>query len=239
MTLDGYAYEIMELLRKELTDDFHVDIRLVKEIIKQQRELFIYNSLNKGEQAGPYGTASGYDGNWAAYEQTTDCINLTLEDTSECESGDCTEERIAWKSDIEIPNLIIMGRRLAVLRILPCDCPYKGEILFSSHDRMRFSGYGRGNQDRLIASIRDNHLWIGKRKFVEEQPAPTLSVAIDGVFADPTEVPGFDEETDDFPIGKNWSYMIGPILNILRIKLASQEDVRNDARDYITQQTNS
>ncbi len=224
MTLDGYAYEILELVRKELTDDMSIDIRLVKQLITEQRELMIYNALMKG---------AGYDGGWTDYEQTTDCITLNFV-ADDCGGLPCRDNNVIWKSEDEFPRTISIGRRPSVLRIMPCeDCALKGEILFSSQDRMKYNGYGRANQGRLVAYIRDKHIWVGGRADEQTIYPDFIRIFVDGIFADPRDVPGFDEENDDYPIGKNWPYIKGQVINELITKINSVEDVVNDARDYV------
>lgn len=224
MVLNGYAYEILELVRKELTDDMPLDIRLIEQLIIEQRELMIYNALMKG---------AGYDGGWTDYEQTTDCLSLVLEN-DDCGGLPCGGTYALWRSVEEFPRTISIGRRPAVMRIFTCPgCELKGEILFSSHDRMKFTGFGRANQGRLIAHVRDNRIWVGRRHSETDIEPNEIIIKVDGIFADPREVPGFDEENDDFPIGKNWPYMKAQVLNELINKLNLPEDIINDARDYI------
>jgi len=235
MTLTGYAYEIMELLQKNLVDDFFIDIRLVKQMIKDQRQLAISNAINKGGQSGggqDYGTSSGYDGGWEAYVVTTvvdmEIVNPIIDPDPSC-IPPCIEYPLLWKSTDEFPDVLTMGRRPAVLRIIPLygsDIPIKSNILFSSHDRARFVGNGRFNTHQVVGYIRDDTLWL-----TSKNPLCTdnFQIIVDAIFADPTELPDFNEEIDEFPLGKLWPYMIPQILEALLLKFKLQEDKINDA----------
>lgn len=228
-TLNTYAYEIWELVRKKIVDDDEIDIRLIIQLITDQRKLAISNSINKGG-ASSDGTesssGSGYDGGWEQYVQS---MSLDMSKVI-CTPTDyfCVEEVNLWKSTTEFPTTLTIGRRPAVMRVAPCDgdCFIKGPIIFSSHDRGRFVGNGRFNNRQIVAFIRDNHMWFMTK---DDYVVDPQTICIDAIFEDPTEVPGFNPDEDEFPIGKNWPYMMANIIKYLDHKLASTQDRINDA----------
>jgi len=260
MILGDYAYEIMELLQKNLVDDFYIDIRLVKQLIKDQRKIAISNAINKGgtsPQGNNYGTASGYDGGWENLVTTTR-IEMEVVTTDQT-SLPCREYPLLWKSVDSFPSVMSMGRRPAVLRVIPLydsSMPFKSTVVFSSHDRARFVGNGRFNTHQVIGYLRNdseevspatdpvtyvstNRMWLTSKD--DGIGEANFSVIVDAIFSDPTELPDFDEETDDFPIGKLWPYMMQPILEALILKVKAGEDRINDATnsrdDYTTERS--
>lgn len=228
MTLNGYAYEVWEIVRKKIVDDDEIDIRLIIQLITDQRKLAISNAINKGNKA-PDGSdsssGSGYDGGWDSYVQSMS-LDLSLV-TCPPEDNPCVEQAKLWKSNTEFPETLSLGRRPAIIRVAPCsgDCVIKGPILFASHDRARFVGNGRFNNNQIVGYIRDDHFWI----MTKDTLVDPFTVCIDAIFEDPTKVPGFDPDTDEFPVGKNWPYMMANIIKYLDNKIKSTQDRINDA----------
>lgn len=230
-TLNSYAYEIWELVRKKIVDDDEIDLRLIKDLIKDQRELAVSNAINKGGAGTPtheYASGSGYDGGWDQYVQS---MTLTFNPVI-CPPEDypCIDESDLWKSNEEFPTTLTLGRRPAVIRVMPCpgeDCAKKSRILFASHDRARFVGNGRFNTHQIIAYIRNDHMWFMTKDTT--LGAGPINICIDAIFSDPTDVPGHDDELDKYPIGKQWPYMMGMIMKFLQEKLKSTQDRLNDA----------
>lgn len=229
-TLTSYAYEVWEIIRKKIVDDDEIDIRLIKDLIRDQRSLAVSNSINKGSRGGQgqdYSTGSGYDGGWDNYVQT---ISLTFSKVT-CPASDyvCVEKPYLWKSNEEFPDTLTLGRRPAVIRVMPCDgdCVIKGSIIFANHDRARFVGNGRFNSRQIVSYIRDDHMWfMAKDNTITPDP---LTLCIDAIFLDPTEIPGFDEDVDDYPIGKQWPYIMGMVYKFLQEKMKATQDRLNDA----------
>jgi len=231
MTLTKMAYEIWEIIRKNIVDDDEIDIRLIKQLIIDQRELSISNTINKGNSQGnitQYGTASGYDGGWENFAQT---ITLVLAQETPVTSGsDCYTNGIFWVSTTDIPSLLVMGRRPAVLRVIvnsPDLYAYKPTTLFASYDRALYAGNGRFNSGQLVSFIKNDKLGIGL-KFTATPPTIT-SASVEAIFRDPTEISGYDDTTDEFPVGKLWPYIRAEVEAVLRRKIGSTEDIINNA----------
>jgi hypothetical protein len=232
MTLTKAAYEMIEFLQKNIVDDYYIDIRLIKQLIIEQREIAISNAINKGSnsnQGVQYGTGAGYDGGWDNFTQNITLVLGSISPTT-TSGSDCYTNRSIWKSETEIPDVMSMGRRPAVLRVnvdTPDDYEYKPNILFSSYDRAMFVGEGRFNQEQLTSYIKGDNFYIAQKP---TDPSPTIaSVEIEAIFSNPTEVPRFSDDTSDFPMGKLWAYMQEQILNRLIMKGNAGEDIINNS----------
>lgn len=227
-TLNSYAYEILELLQKNLVDDFEIDIRLIKELIVEQRKLDISNMINRGGGASEYGSSSGYDGGWDSFVQEV-VLGLTLQSYEDSGSL-CYENRETWKSTTQVPRILTMGRRMAVTNVslsYPDTYEMKPGILFTSKDRGFYSGSGRFNSKQLVSFIKNKYLYILSKK---ETPARTIGFAtVEAIFEDPRDIIGFDDDSSEFPMGKLWPYTKGYVLDAALRKLATTEDKLNNA----------
>ena len=228
-TLNSYAYEVWEIIEKRIVDDSAIDLRLIKDLIKDQRELAVSNSINKGgasAKSPESSSGSGYDGGWDQYVQT---MPLTFSKVA-CPADDyvCIQRPFLWKSNEEFPDTLTLGRRPAVIRVMQCDgdCVIKDVILFASHDRARFTGNGRFNKRQVVSYIRDEHMWFMTK---EDYVTDPLTLCVDAIFSDPSDVPGFDDDVDDFPMGKNWPYIMANVVKYLQEKLKAKQDRLNDA----------
>ena len=225
-TLDSYAYEILETLQKNLTDDFEVDIRLIKEIIIDQRKIAISNSINKGDGSG-YGGSSGYDGGFDHFLQE---LTVSLEEITYVAGGGTYSNRRAWQSTTDIPRIMISGRRPAVYSVYlnwPDAYDYKQPTIFSTRDRALYCGSGRFNSPQIVSYLNGKRLTIVNKFDYNDR---TITQAkISAIFEDPRDVSGFADSTSEFPMGKQWSYIKPFILKDLQFKLGIGEDKINDA----------
>lgn len=231
MTLYDMAFELWEGVRKNIVDDDELDLRWIKQLIVDQREISISNAINKGSNSkdgAQYGTGSGYDGGWENFSQTI-TVPLSLE--SYISSGaDCYTNNLFWKSDSEVPDVLMRGRRPAVLRVIvnsPDLYAYKPTALFSSYDRALYAGNGRFNSSQLVSFLKNDYLFLGL-KYTDTPPTIT-SAEVELILRDPTEAPGYNDEVDDFPVGKLWPYIKGEVEKIIRRKIQSTEDIINNA----------
>ena len=235
-TLNELAYEVWEIVRRNIVDDDEIDIRLIRRMIIDQRELWLSRQLNKGEltETGAGGTGSGALYGYERYIQTESCRAL--------EKFDCTNPvepcmdtmylattAVALDETIHFPDLLTLKGAPAIIRIVPCSCPFNIKIDFGSFDRARYGGNGRFNTNQVFAFLRDQQSVFACK---DETIIDALtSVTIDGIFADPTQLTNYSED-EAFPIdGKNWEYMLPEIVKKLQIKLNALEDKTNDAQD--------
>jgi hypothetical protein len=226
-TLNSYAYEILELLQKNLGDDFEIDIRLIKELIIEQRKLSIANLISRGGSAD-YGSSSGYDGGWDIFTQTQ-TFALTRE-TLITSGSICYENRESWKSTTTVPRIMTMGRRLAVTNVsitYPDLYTIKPSILFTSKDRGLYSGSGRFNSTQLVSFIKNQYLYV-----VGKVVTPTRTIAsviIEAIFDDPRDVSEFDDDTSELAMGKLWPYIQDYVWKTAANKINAPEDKTNNA----------
>lgn len=230
-TLNSYAYEIMELLQTNFVDDFPIDIRLVKQVIVEQRELAISNATSKGtnsNQGVQYGTGSGYDGGWDVFAQEMS-VPLTLQTIITSGYSGYTNRSI-WKSSSQFPRTITFGRRPSVLRVTPSypDLSlYKPTVLFASLDRALYAGEGRLNSEQIVSFIKGDYLFLSMKKQTVE---PTIaSATVEAIFKDPRMVTSFTDQASEFPVGRLWPYIEGATMEALISKLNAGEDRQNNA----------
>jgi hypothetical protein len=94
-----------------------------------------------------------------------------------------------------------------------------------------FVGYGRFNSNQIVSFIKDDYLYVSGQ---HGDTVLTLnSLTVEAILADPTEAPGYDESSDEFPLGKTWAYMQNEILEKLVFKSSSIEDKINNSTNNI------
>ena len=224
MNLTKYAYETLEEINRSVTDDTEIDLRLIKQLIIDQRELWLSRSVNKE------GTSSGYDGGWHNYTQVIS-VPLTQE-TDGTHSLDCYSFRKLWKSDSVFPGVITFGRRPAVMSVVGMftdTFELRRRILFSTYDRASFTGEGKFNSTQLTSFLKKDYFWVAAKSAGTIDA--TFTVEVEAILRDPTEAPGYDDEVDEFPIGKNWPLIQDMVVNKMLRKLQGEEDKLNNSDD--------
>jgi hypothetical protein len=191
--------------------------------------------MNKGSNSPTtgvqYGTGSGHD----EWDNFTQQITVAVGEVAYVTSiNDCYANKQLWKSTLEFPETVIVGRRPGVIRVIANmddDYLYKPSIVFSGLDRAMFVGYGRFNSNQIVSFIKDDYLYVSGQ---HGDTVLTLnSLTVEAILADPTEAPGYDESSDEFPLGKTWVYMQNEILEKLVFKSSSIEDKINNSTNNI------
>lgn len=231
MTLTEMIYEVWEILRRNIVDDDEIDERLIKKMIIDQRQLWLSNTLSKGElnENGAGGSASGALWGYERYIQTIEGAEL---ESFLCDNSvaPCIDTMYLCRTIELVPDMLTLKGYPAVVRLLPYDCFFDIKIEFNSFDRARYGGNGKFNTNQVFSFYRDGLLYFACK---DSTTIDALQyITIDGIFADPTEVPNWDDDTSRFPIdGKIWEYMLPAIIEKLSIKLKGFEDKTNDSED--------
>ncbi len=210
------AYELMELIRRTIKDDEFVDIRLIKDFIKDQRATYLeqafqrkrdfyrfvqtYNKDNKGKTEFEFIT-----------DVEIDSVGIML-----------------LKSKEMITKPLLLNNKEAITKVAPINLMLDS-FKFVNYDEAIYAGHGNFNKFMNVAFLKNGYLYL--KANANNDIAVLKYARIEGVFEDPTLVPGFNEDTDDYPISANiWNTMIDDIKNNkINIKLAASEDEVNDA----------
>jgi len=209
MTLTEIAHLLLTELRAgRISDDEDIDIRVIKKLVHIKRALFIKNEVNKGR---PVATS---------WMQT---LNAPLVYTP---SNFLTTVN-------DIPKFLESNTGPMIHEITSTD---RTVLPFSvvPYTRLRFVGNGRFNKDFVYVSWIDNDLFFNSNGSMHKL---LENCTIRGVFADPTEVTGFVDDTTPYPISNG---LIEYIKNSLfdtdfRLLISGISDSINDADGKIKQ----
>lgn len=189
MTLNEIAYMILEQIKSnKIVDDEEIDLRLVKSWIKLKRTDIIKNKAVSGQdinlnnaQAAQYSVSlvPSYTGTI-----TTGVYN--------CDNGQDFE---LYKSTVPLSNIVYAHGNPLIIEITSED---KMRLPFSlvTMGQLRFSGNSRFTNNLIFGAVDvDKYLYFKKNSEFVTRP----NFVIKAVFEDPTTVPGFNEDTDDYP----------------------------------------
>lgn len=228
-TLNEIAYDLLTIVKPQLSDDNDIDLRQVKFWIHNQRALWVRNELNKTRSID------------AALEQTL-CADLEEVDASDCCGVDLDCDILRTKK--KIPKTIELHSTEAITRVGPINKTKRG-FSYIPYSMVPWVGNGKFNSRSIFAFLHDEYMFIypldPKYKKMEK-------AIIRGVFEDPTGVGNFNDcDTDepcytddsDYPI-KTW--MIPAMKeSILKSNLmiatqaeAAQGDDSNNAKSDLT-----
>ena len=225
MTLQEIAYYILEPVKSfNIVDDEEIDIRMVKAWIKAKRADILKNKANSGQDIN-LNNAQSITYGLELKDTYTGTKSTTVYN---CENG---QDYSIYKSTEPLPNLLHYHGSPLVLELTSEDkmhLPYS-MVPFS---QLRFSGNGRFTSSMIYGSIDvDKYVYFK----VNDEFLTRPNFVIKGIFEDPTAVPGFDEENDQYPCSLD---VIEAIKNSVfdkdfKILLASSvlEDTENSAND--------
>lgn len=198
MTLNELAYDLLERVRAELSDDEYIDKRQLKFWIHNQRALWLRNELNRNRTI---------DSNII---QDLGCVELEVVDASAC--SDIPVGCSVLRTIKDIPNAIELHNKTLITRIGPLDQSIP-DFTFTSHERAIFSGNGKYNVKHIYAYLLNNKMYLKFDEKCNLEAKMLTHVNIRGVFEDPTEVATFTDPTgascysDDgeYPLNR-WMY---------------------------------
>lgn len=206
MTLREVSYELLTIIRGgHFVDDERIDLRLLEEIIRQYRMEYI-NELNRTQKTIP--------------ESFVQEFNVPLSKVDYTKFS-------AVESTSTVPDIAI-GRFGPMISGIYS--PYVDEYSYTivNRNQLRTSGNGKFNQNIVFISY-----YNGKLNLRSKNDSYLLMTDIDvaAILEDPTEAPGFDIETDTYPIDAETIPYIKDKMNKFELKLllAQYSDEYNDA----------
>jgi hypothetical protein len=208
MLLKEISYELLMILRSgAIVDDERIDLRLLDTIVKQYRAQYIEKNAKKGVPE------------LFSQEYTPD---LTLINNGNFKVLETTNE---------VPRIMSGKYGLLIDEIYS---PHVDEYPFTVVNRthLRYSGNGKFNQGIIFVAYDDNKLIFKSKDYGYELME---DVTVSAIFEDPTSVPGFDEETDDYPVNEDCVNYIKDMFrkNDVKLLLGQFSDEINDASGEI------
>tara|TARA_R110002126_G_scaffold127296_1_gene269481 strand:- start:1021 stop:1719 length:699 start_codon:yes stop_codon:yes gene_type:complete len=229
-TLNEIAYDLLTIVRPQISDDSDIEIEQIKFWIKNQRSLWLRNEFNKNRTID------------------SDLIQTVCADLEEVDASDCCDIDLdcpILRTTKKIPKTIELHHKEAILRVGPVN-KKKKPFSYVDYLQVPWLASGRFNTKMIYAFLHDGYLYVySKNSAYNSIKALTLRA----VFEDPEEIANFkDCNTDqpcysddsEFPI-KSW--MIPTMKeSILKSNLMiesqaeiQQADVSNNAKsDAIT-----
>ena len=178
-TLNEIAYDLLSIVRPQLSDDNDIDIRQIKFWIRNQRSLWLRNELNR--------------------KRTIDeeVIQTICADIEEVDASDCCDITIncsILRSKKKIPKTIELHNKNAIVRVGPVN--KKGKpFSYIGYERVPWVGNGRFNQHLLYAFLYNEYIHVLTNNSAYQD---LKTIVIRGVFEDPIEVSAFTD-CDDQP----------------------------------------
>lgn len=224
-TLNDLIYQIYEDLQIS-SDDTTIDRRLVEDLIKNNRAIWLRNHINKHNYID---------------DNILQAVYFKLEIVDRIDSG-C--EQISsgctiLRSTQQIPNAIELNNQKAIARISSLDI-LGIPIDFIEYDHAIYWGNGRFNRNRLAAFIKSNYLYIIHNENPEFKLLEKIKAYI--VAEDPRELENYTNcETNEscwtsnsrYPLNLHiWQQFIKPnVLNELVSKKQFSRDPSNNSND--------
>lgn len=228
-TLNEIAYDILTIMRPQLSDDTEIELSQIKFWIKNQRALLVRNEVNKNRTID------------ADILQTV-CSSLEAVDSSVCcgiELG-CDILRTTKK----IPKTVELHFKEAITRVGPVNIKGK-PFSYVDYSAVPWLANGRFNKNLIYAFLHDEYLYIFSR---DKKYLDLKTISFRGIFEDPEEVRDFVDcdgnpcysDDDPYPI-KSWmipaikEMIINGNLNIQAQAEFQQADLANNAKSDIQQ----
>jgi len=196
MTLTEITHLILETVREgHVVDDERLSHRVIKDWVTMKRSQYIKNMRGGGGTSGtlnPNGEIS------LAYYQkipVTVQVKSSVEDAGDYPFINTTTQLYkVVESTATIPS-IVNGRLGPMIMSIESEDEMKLPFSHVSYNQMQMSGNGRFNHALVYGSIRDNKLWFKYNSFFDNY----TNVIIRAVLENPTDLSGFNEETDEYP----------------------------------------
>ena len=190
MTLNEIAYYILEPIKSfKIVDDEEIDLRMVKAWIKAKRADILKNKATSGQDISinnmQYAEISIVKVN--TYTGTKSTVSYFC--------GDNSQDYEMWKSEEPLPSIMSYHGTPMVLEITSED-KMQYPFSFVPFSQLRFAGNSRFAPKLIYGSV-DVDKYLYMKDNVEFITRP--SVVIKAVFEDPTQVPDFNEDVDQYP----------------------------------------
>jgi len=217
------------MLQRQLGDDFEIDIRLIKDMIRDQRNVALSRLLNK---KSPYVNSS-----LNAYAQTF-VSRLVAVPNYGATVDDCENDYTVWRSDSNINGLLNINGFNGIYSVyIEKPTGVRKKAIGSSQDRLTFIGSGRFNQKEYIWFLDDvpkQYTVYIATKGHDNLELNNGMMTVKAIFSDPEEANPNVDNGDDYPLpAESWAYMQDYIVNKLLQKLQMPEDRINDSTDEI------
>jgi len=191
-TLNEIAYDLISIVRPQLSDDNEIDLRQIKFWIRNQRSLWIRNELNRKRTID---------------EEIIQTICADIEEVDASDCCDITIDCTILRSKKKIPKTIELHNKNAIVRVGPVN--RKGKpFSYIGYERVPWVGSGRFNSHMLYAFLYNEYIHV-----LTNNPAyqDLKTIVIRGVFEDPATVSVFTDcdnqpcysDDDPYPI-KSW-----------------------------------
>ena len=228
VSLNSFAFDILETVRPNIVDDENIDERLIKYEIINQRALWLRNNLMKYNSIDP------------SIIQDLGCVDVELVDSALCcsNTGGCQ----ILRTTNQIPDTIDIPGLNTITRVAPIgaiDYPFS----LVSYSRAIFSNNGRFNKKIIFAFQKDRYIYLKSGKMSASDYLGITKISVQGVFEDPTDVNNFRgcnnnnpcySDDDPFPL-QRWliPYIKTEVIKQLSIKINAPEDKDNDATSKV------
>lgn len=229
-TLNEIAYDILTIMRPQLSDDTEIELSQIKFWVKNQRSLLIRNEINKSRTID------------ADLLQTV-CADVECVDSSVCCDIDLCCPIIRTKK--KIPKTIELHFKEAITRVGPVNL--KGRpFSYINHTAVPWVGNGRFNKNMIYAFIHDDYLYVYSK---DTKYLALKTISFRGIFEDPEEIKNYKDcntkepcysDNDPYPI-KTWmlpqikNMIIGGNLQLQAQAEFQQADVDNNAASDVQQ----
>lgn len=212
MLLENITNAILETVRAaHIVDDERIDLRLIEQFVKAKRALYIQGIIDSGK---------------AVPEQFSQYLTVTL-------SATITDPLTILTTNSNVPKLLSSRFGPAIVEVSSTsldEFPFR--VVNNSY--FRVVGSGKFNTKFVFVTYRDNNLLFKSRnvQFLQLQ-----TVLVKAILEDPEEYPGFDQDTDDFPIDMQcFDYIKDEVVrNDIRLLMAGISDEVNDGTGEIKQ----
>lgn len=208
MTLNEYAYDLYELLRANLTDNEHEDIRQIKFWLKNQRSFWASNEIDKQTK---------FLSSDSPFLQELDNIDVNIVDLGEKAGVTSGVKTLRTES---LPNITSFHGGRAIEGVYP-QCLVSGKLILVPWDRFVNTGYLRFNSKAIYAAYNFGRIYFKQRDNLENFRLLN-KVKISAIFEDPEELKDYTNadgepvysDSDDFPIsGKFYENIKKSIIN--------------------------
>lgn len=178
LSLNDYAYSLLNIVNPKLMDDQEVDIRQLKNWIIDTRLVFIKNTLNKNRSID------------SSITQTIPANNFDIEFVTS------NNGQAIYRTTIKIPKLVQLNHGVAIVRVGPKSINEPSFKLYLDINEVAFSGNGRFNKHLPIAYVDGEYMY-----FKTTNPIFAVlyanNISITGVFADPRTLSGLSTENGE------------------------------------------
>ena len=228
ITLNKLTYDLLELIRGNITDDDELDLRQIEYWIHNQRALWLKNEMSRFRSIDD------------DLVQDLGCVEIELADASSCTAFPVGCSILRTKKII--PDTIDLHHKSAITRVGPVNSVQRA-FSFVPYNRAIFSGNGRFSKETVYAFLLNDRMYL--RFNDNNELAKSLTeINIRGVFEEPTEVADFTNpdgtpcysKNSKYPVSRSMiNYMKAEIVKSdLRFKLMAPSDSVNDGDGKVT-----